>query len=209
MNRAGQEFLLGSRRWWKISRIILPTGYMALPQSHSLRFIKHKQKCKYCKKHPYVIMRGGCEITCFSTEMWLCYETMPRKTTPENAQNTKGTIQKILKKLQRENAKYNLPTTTTYLCSRTNATKPSKPSNDNWSTTKKILIAKNLKSAEKYVLGCENDQMARFLNISAVVENVNPVIKQRMHKGWIFDIQYWLLAMKADKCSNISEQSKS
>ena len=35
-----------------------------------------------------------------------------------------------------------------------------------------------------------------------VVENVNPVLKQRMHKGWIFDIQYWLLAMKADKYSN-------
>ena len=48
----------------------------------------------------------------------------------------------------------------------------------------------------------------KFRNISAVVENVNPVIKQRMHKGWIFDIQYWLLAMKADKYSNISECSK-
>ena len=66
-----------------------------------------------------------------------------------------------------------------------------------------------MESAEKYVLDCENDRIAKFLNISAVVENVNPVIKQRMHKGWIFDIQYWLLAMKADKYSNISEQSKS
>ena len=29
---------------WKIPRIILPTGYMALPQSHSLRFIKNQPK---------------------------------------------------------------------------------------------------------------------------------------------------------------------
>ena len=59
--------------------------------------------------------------------------------------------------------------------------------------------------AEKYNLADKIWMFWKFRNISAVVENVNPVIKQRMHKGWIFDIQYWLLAMKADKYSNISE----
>ena len=58
------------------------------------------------------------------------------------------------------------------------------------------------------VSDCGNDQIAKFLNISPVVENVNPVIKQGMHKGWIFNIQYWLLAMKADKYSNIFNAQK-
>ena len=60
MNKAGQEFLWSWCRW-KIPRIIQPTGYMALPQSHSLRFIKNRPKIQenqknLCKTSSYYLV---------------------------------------------------------------------------------------------------------------------------------------------------------